>query len=72
MDLTLFIVSIIFMFMIYYLVSSIQSLIQEMREVKNKCIKTQNAKVEDFKVDTENPTDAMKRKASEFISSFIS
>lgn len=71
MDLTMFMVSVVFTFMIYYLVSSIQSLIQEMREVKNKCIKTHNAKVEDFKVETENPTDVMKKRANAFLGSLF-
>lgn len=65
MDLTLFILFIIFCFMLYYLVSSIQSLIQEIKEVKNKCIWTHNAKVEDFKVDTPDPAEVMKKKATE-------
>lgn len=63
MDLTLFILFIIFCFMLYYLVASIQSLIQEIKEVKNKCIWTQNAKVTDFKVDTADPAELMKKKA---------
>ena len=63
MDLTLFILFIIFCFILYYLVVSIQSLIQEIKEVKNKCIWTQNAKVADFKVDTADPTEVMKKKA---------
>ena len=47
MDLTLLIVLIIFTFMIYYLIASIQSLLQEIKEVKMKCITTKNANVED-------------------------
>ena len=64
MDLTLFILFIVFCFMLYYLVASIQSLIQEIKEIKNKCIWTKNAKVEDFKVDTADPAELMKKKAA--------
>lgn len=63
MDLILFILSIILCFILYYLISSIQSLIKEMKEVKNKCISTQNSKIEDFNVQTPDPTDLMKKKA---------
>ena len=63
MDLTLFIVLIIFTFMIYYLIMSIQSLLQEIKEVKMKCIKTKNANVEDFIVETEDPAKVIKSKA---------
>lgn len=61
MDLTLFIVLILLAFMMYHMISAIQSLIQEMREVKNKCIKVNNVNIEDFNVSTPNPTDVMKR-----------
>lgn len=63
MDLTLFIVLIVFSFMIYYLIVSIQSLLQEMKEVKMKCISTKNASVEDFHVQTEDPAKVIKNKA---------
>ena len=63
MDLTLFIVMIIFSFMIYYLIGSIQSLLQEVREVKNKCIITKNSKIEDFKIETPDPAENIKNKA---------
>ena len=66
MDLTLFIIFVVFSFMIYYLISSIQSLIKEMREVKNKCIKTNNSKSDDFVVQTPDPAKEMKKKAVEF------
>lgn len=65
MDLTLFIVMIIFSFMIYYLISSIQSLLQEVREVKNKCIKTNNSTASDFKVETPDPAQVITNKAIE-------
>lgn len=63
MDLTLFIVLIIFSFMIYYLIASIQSLLQEIKEVKMKCITTKNASVEDFRVETEDPAQVIRKKA---------
>jgi Na+-transporting methylmalonyl-CoA/oxaloacetate decarboxylase gamma subunit len=62
MDLTLFIVLIIIAYMLYYLTSAIQSLIKEMREVKQKCVKIHNTKVEDFSVSTEDPAARMKEK----------
>lgn len=70
MDLTLFIVMVIFTFMIYYLIMSIQSLLQEIKEVKTKCISTKNAKVEDFQVQTEDPADVIKRKAIGTLTTF--
>jgi len=60
MDLVLFIVLIILAFILYNVIFSIQSLIQEMREVKNKCIKINNVPVEEFKVNTANATDTIK------------
>jgi hypothetical protein len=55
MDLTLFIVLIIFAILLYYLMVAIQSLILEMKEVKNKCIKLNNSNVQDFEVSTKDP-----------------
>ncbi len=46
-------------FMMYYLTSAIQSLIQEVREVKNKCINTNNAIKNDFKIETPDPAEIM-------------
>jgi hypothetical protein len=63
MDLSLFIILIIFSFMIYYLIRSIQSLLQEIKEVKMKCITTKNANIEDFRVETEDPAKVIKNKA---------
>lgn len=60
MDLTLFLVFIIIAFMLYYLTSAIQSLIQEMREVKQKCITVHNSNVEGFDVTTPDPASEMK------------
>ncbi len=62
MDLTLFILLIIISYMLFYLTSAIQSLIQEMKEVKSKCIKIHNTKLEDFDVSTEDPASIMKEK----------
>ncbi len=52
MDLTLFIVLIIIMYLIYYLISSIRSLNIELKEVKNKCISTN----EPLTINTPDPT----------------
>jgi len=65
MDLTLFIILVIFSFIMYYLVNSIQSLVNELREVKNKCIVSNNAKKEDFTYSTEDPKKIILEKASE-------
>lgn len=59
MDLTLFLVFILFSFMIYYLIGSIQSLIKEIKEVKNKCIKSNINSKDEFKVSTPDPVDVM-------------
>lgn len=59
MDLTLFIILVIISFMMYYLLSAIQSLIQEIKEVKNKCINTNNASNKDFKIETPDPAEVM-------------
>jgi len=42
MDLTLFIVFLIFGLLMYYLIKSIISLEAEIKEIKNKCIKCNN------------------------------
>jgi uncharacterized protein YoxC len=65
MDLTLFIVMVTFSIIIYYLISCIQSLLQEIKEVKNKCIHTNNSKVGDFKVETPDPAEEITKKAVE-------
>jgi hypothetical protein len=59
MDLTIFIMLIVVAFIMYYLMSSIQSLIQEVREVKNKCIITNNVNKSDFKIETPDPAEVM-------------
>lgn len=65
MDLTLFIVIFIFILAIYYLVDSIKSLQLEIKEIKNKCINTNNAKKIDFKVDTPDPAISVGKKVIE-------
>jgi len=42
MDLTFFIICVILIYLIYYLINCIQSLNNELKEVKTKCIKTEN------------------------------
>lgn len=68
MDLTMLIILVVLCFMLYYLTSAVQSLIQEMKEVKNKCVKTSNAKVEDFQVNTPDPGAIMTQKAWQTLS----
>lgn len=63
MDLTLFIVFIILISVIYYLVMSIQSLILEIQEIKNKCIHNGSSKKNDFKVVTKDPAEQFGNKA---------
>ncbi len=67
MDLTLFIVLIIISFMLYYLTSAIQSLIQEMQEVKHKCIKIHNTNIDEFNVTTADPTTVMRDKGIDIL-----
>lgn len=50
MDLTFLIICIILIYLIYYLVNCVQSLNNELKEVKEKCINTK--KDETFKVNT--------------------
>jgi rRNA maturation endonuclease Nob1 len=45
----------------YHIISAVQSLIKEIREVKNKCINVNHVNKEEFKVTTPNPTDIMKK-----------
>ncbi len=66
MDLTMFIIFVILCFMLYYLTSAVQSLIQEIKEIKTKCVHSGNAKVEDFKVETPDPGTIMTQKAWQF------
>tara|TARA_Y100000389_G_scaffold54082_1_gene49972 strand:+ start:685 stop:909 length:225 start_codon:yes stop_codon:yes gene_type:complete len=50
MDLTFLIICIILIYLIYYLVNCVQSLNNELKEVKEKCINTKNN--ETFNVNT--------------------
>ena len=70
MDLTLFIVLIIFAILLYYLMIAIQSLILEMKEVKNKCIKLNNTNVQDFEVSTKDPAVGFKETMANITSVF--
>lgn len=63
MDLTMFIIFVILCFMLYYLTTAIQSLIQEIKEIKTKCVNSNKARVEDFKVNTPDPAEEMTKKA---------
>jgi hypothetical protein len=67
MDLTLFIILLILAFMLYYLTSAVRSLVKEMREVKNKCIKVHKTNIEDFEVSTEDPGTQMKDKGIQIL-----
>ena len=49
--------------MMYYLMAAVQSLIQEVREVKNKCIRTNNVSNTDFKIETPDPAEVMTKNA---------
>ncbi len=70
MDLTLFIILIIFAILLYYLMVAIQSLILEMKEVKNKCIKLNNSNVQDFEVSTKDPAIGFKETMANITSVF--
>lgn len=72
MDLTLFIIMVIFSFILYYLLGSIQSLLKEIKEVKTKCIHTNNTKREEFQVETKDPSDVIREKATGFLNSMKS
>lgn len=72
MDLTLFIVLIIISAMMYYLTAAIQSLIKEMREVKQKCIKVHNTNIEEFDVTTDDPMKKFKEKTANILKNILS
>jgi len=59
MDLTFFIICVILIYLIYYLINCIQSLNNELKEVKNKCIKTENDVPLD--VNTPNVNDTLRQ-----------
>lgn len=60
MDLTFFIICLILIYLIYYLIGCIQSLNNELKEVKNKCVNVK--KGEELNVNTENVESALKDK----------
>lgn len=60
MDLTFFIICSILIYLIYYLIGCIQSLNNELKEVKNKCVNVKNG--EELNVNTENVESALKNK----------
>jgi|TARA_B110000093_G_scaffold145317_1_gene157198 hypothetical protein len=60
MDLTFFIICLILIYLIYYLIGCIQSLNNELKEVKNKCVDVK--KGEELKVNTENIETTLKDK----------
>ena len=60
MDLTFFIICLILIYLIYYLIGCIQSLNNELKEVKNKCVDVK--KGEELKVNTENMESTLKDK----------
>lgn len=72
MDLTLFIVLIVISFILYYLTQSIQSLVNELKEVKTKCIKPGVNNKEDFYVNTDNPSSVIMQNAGRFLNNFKS
>jgi|LakMenE18May11ns_1017448.scaffolds.fasta_scaffold9952596_4 hypothetical protein len=62
----MFIIFVILCFMLYYLTSAVQSLIEEIKEIKTKCVHSGNTNVEDFKVATPDPGAIMTQKAWQF------
>ena len=57
MDLTFLIICIILIYLIYYLVNCVQSLNNELKEFKNKCIKTKDD--EQLLIDTPDPKEKL-------------
>lgn len=57
MDLTFLIICIILIYLIYYLVTCVQSLNNELKEVKNKCITTKDN--EKLLIDTPDPKEKL-------------
>lgn len=68
MDLTFFIICVILIYLIYYLINCIQSLNNELKEVKNKCIKTENDVPLD--VNTPNVNDTLRQETVTLIDYF--
>jgi hypothetical protein len=68
MDLTFFIICVILIYLIYYLINCIQSLNNELKEVKTKCIKTENDIPLD--VNTPNVNDTLRQETVTLIDYF--
>jgi hypothetical protein len=60
MDLTFLIICIILIYLIYYLINCIQSLNNELKEVKNKCVNVKEG--EELKVSTGNVKNELEEK----------
>lgn len=60
MDLTFLIICLILIYLIYYLIGCIQSLNNELKEVKNKCVNVKQG--EELQVNTENIESTLKDK----------
>ena len=60
MDLTFLIICLILIYLIYYLIGCIQSLNNELKEVKNKCVNVKQG--EELQVNTENVESTLKDK----------
>jgi len=58
MDLTFLIICLILIYLIYYLIGCIQSLNNELKEVKNKCVNVKQG--EELQVNTENVESTLK------------
>jgi len=52
MDLMILIVVLLGAFLLYYLIETIRSLHQEIKEIKNKCVTTNDGKNNDIKFET--------------------
>ena len=57
MDLTFLLICILLIYLIYYLVGCVQSLNNELKEVKNKCITVKNS--EKFNINTPDPKEKL-------------
>ena len=55
MDLMILIVIVMAGLLIYYLIDTIRSLQKELREIKDKCITTNNSKQNDFTINSVDP-----------------
>lgn len=55
MELIVFIIIIAVIILIYYLIETIRSLTEEIKEIKSKCVENGNTQRRDFHVYTEDP-----------------